>query len=231
MQIDVTQPRKPWIFRAAFIGSLGVHFVVLIIFLSWSASSTAQSYTVNMIIHEVKPEPTPPPAEPTPPPKPKQLPPPNQKVTQPTNEPPKPVFGVTKDSVVDGDSGTAVRVGNTLMKEPEKNFTDPANVKPYSAPETYQQSELDHPPKILKMIKPEYPLLAKRANREGVVKVRFLVTKNGQVKNIKVLSAPEGTGFAEAAVAAVELWQFETPTVKGQPVSAWIVQSIRFKLE
>jgi protein TonB len=192
----------------------------------------SEAYSVNLTITDpTPPPPEPEPSTPPPPPKIKPLPKPNQEVTEPTNEPPKPVFGVTKDSVTEGDSSMVVRVGNTLMQPQEKEFTDPSLVKPYAWSEAYQQSDLDRPPKVLKMVKPEYPELAKRAGREGVVRLRFLVSKTGQVSNVKVLSAPEGLGFVETALAAVQQWRFETPTVKGRPVSAWIVQSIRFVLE
>jgi protein TonB len=229
MVIDLAAPKKNWVLRLALIGSVTFHVLLLAVLIALTTGAVKESYIVNMIITET-PAATPEPA--VEPEKPKKTPPPpNQEVKQPPNEPPKPVFGLTKDSVVDSDSAVAMRVGNTLMKEPEKELTDPNAVKPYAAPEVYSQGELDRAPKVLKMVKPEYPLLAKRAGREGVVKLRFLVTKDGQVTSIKVLSAPAGLGFEEAAVAAVKQWRFEQPTVKGRAVAAWIVQSIRFQLE
>jgi protein TonB len=222
MHIEPIVARKSWVGKAALIGSAAIHALVLLVFITIATGAVKESYTVEMFVKDATPEATPEPPKKEPPPK-KTPPPPNEQVKTPTNEPPKPVFGATKDSVVDGDSSMSVRVGNTLMKEPEKEFTDPSKVKPYSAPEVYQQSELDHAPRVKNMLKP--------ANREGVVKVRFLVGKDGRVSNVKVLSAPAGLGFEEAAVSAVKQWTFETPTVRGQPVSAWIVQSIRFQLE
>lgn len=44
----------------------------------------------------------------------------------------KPVFGVSKKTVTHADTtGMAVRVGNTLMKEQEEEFTPPEEVKDY----------------------------------------------------------------------------------------------------
>jgi protein TonB len=237
MYIEPAPPKKSRVLRIALIASAAFHVILIAGFLAIATGAVPKSYTVDMVFNAPKPEPTPPPkVEPTPPPPPppkqKALPPPNQNVkTPPSAEPPKPIFGVTKDSVVDGDSAVAMRVGNTLMKEPEKNFTDPSKVKPYGASDVVSQSELDHPPKVKHMVQPEYPALAKRTNREGVVRVRFLVNKDGHVSNVKVLSAPTGLGFEDAAVAAVQAWLFETPTVQNRPVSAWIVQSIRFQME
>lgn len=232
MKIEPVATNRSRVIRYALIGSLLVHALLGLGFLVVEDQAPKESYVVDLIVNEATPPPPPPKPEATPEPKPKDVPPPNQETKpQPNAEPPKPVFGVTKESTIDGESGVSVRVGNTLMKEPEKNLTDPSQVKPYSGGDVFSQSELDKPPRVLKMIKPEYPLLAKRANRQGVVRVRFLVSKNGAVSNVKVLSAPVGLGFAEAAVAAVQQWKYETPTVKGRAVSAWIVQSIRFELE
>lgn len=232
MKIEAVSTTRSRIIRYALLGSLVVHALLAVGFLVVGEQAPKESYTVDLVVSEATPPPPPPKPEATPPPKPKNVPPPNQDVKQPPSaEPPKPVFGVTKESTIDGDSGVSVRVGNTLMKEPEKDLTDPSKIKPYSGGDVYSQSDLDKPPRVLKMVKPEYPLLAKRANRQGVVKVRFLVSKNGVVSNVKVLSAPAGLGFAEAAIAAVQQWKYETPTVQGRPVSAWIVQSIRFQLE
>jgi protein TonB len=233
MYLEPAPPKRSRALWIAMVAAAAFHGLLLVAFLAIATGAVPKSYTVDLVF-QPKPEPTPEPkTEPTPPPPPpkKQPPPPNEHVTTASKEPPKPIFGMTKDSFTEGDSNVAIRQGNTLMKEQEKEFTDPNKVKPYAAPEVYSQSELDHPPKIKTMVKPDYPMLAKRANREGVVRVRFLVGKDGRVSNAKVLSAPVGLGFEEAAMSAVKSWVFETPTVKGQPVSAWIVQSIRFQLE
>jgi len=98
-------------------------------------------------------------------------------------------------------------------------------------PEVVNASELDSRPKVLNFVKPVYPVLALRANRKGVVRLRFMITKSGNVTNVRVLSEPAGLGFGDAAVAAVKQWKFETPRLNGRPVNAWVVQAVRFQPE
>ncbi len=237
MKIETTPTRGSRVLRYALVGSLIFHVVLVVAFTAFGKQSPVRSYVVNLVVTEPSTPPPPPPKK-EPPKPPTNLPPPNQqnKPVPPTAEPPKPVFGVTQDSVTEGDSGVNVRVGNTLMQEPERELTDPNAVRPYSGPpeppSVVDADELDAPPKLLDMVQPDYPILAKRANREGFVRLRFLVGSGGRVSTVKVLVAnPPGMGFEDAAVAAVKQWRFDVPRMNGRPVGAWIVQTIRFKME
>ncbi|MDP8254156.1 MAG: energy transducer TonB [Candidatus Alcyoniella australis] len=242
MRIEPEPPRRPWIFRAALIGSLLVHGLLLAGFVAIGDEPSKESYVVDLMVtapeptpEPVAPEPTPPPAVPTPRPTPTTLPPPNEQVDEPPpEEPPKPVFGVTDDSVTDGDSSVAVRVGNTLMKDMEDEFTDPNDVHGYAGlpPGIHEATELDHPPKPTRMIKPTYPTLARRAGKEGRVILRILITSEGKVQQVQVVQGPGGNfGFEDSAVAAVRKWRYEKPTINGHAVDCWATLPIRFTLE
>lgn len=104
-------------------------------------------------------------------------------------------------------------------------------IKDDPIPNIVNFTELDRPPKRLKFVKPPYPPIARRANKEGLVVVKFLITKSGNVTNVKVIKSPGGLGFADNAIAAVSQWKYETPTIKGHPVNAWCVVPIRFTLD
>jgi protein TonB len=218
-------------FQLTLAGSAIVQSLLLVGFLTLiAAKPESRRAVVDLIINEIKPpEPEPPKPEP---PEPKPPPPPNKEVPEPT-EPAKPIFGVTEESVTDGDSSMSVRVGNTVMKEPEKEFTDPSQVKPYSAPpKAFEAFDLDRPPRPTKMVDPEYPPLARRTGKVGRVVLRILITKRGDVAQVKVLQGPgEDLGFEAAAVAAVKQWRFSVPTVKGSPVDVWADLPIRFTLD
>ncbi|MHA1567935.1 MAG: energy transducer TonB [Alphaproteobacteria bacterium] len=161
------------------------------------------------------PEPTPPP---TPTPKPTPTPPPEKT----PERPPEPTRAPIAENPT--DTGPA-----TVQTAPEIQDTPVSTPAP---PSVVNASQLDKPPKILKMIKPAYPPLAKRAGRTGVVRVRFMITSSGNVTNVKVLFAkPKGMGFEDSTAAAVRQWKFEIPRINGRPVGAWVVQTIRFTLE
>lgn len=87
-------------------------------------------------------------------------------------------------------------------------------------------------PKPEKLVQPEYPDEALRANIEGTVTVKVHVGKDGSVIEA-LLYEDSGTdvGFEEAALEAARNGEW-LPSVNdsGQPVSAWVVYPIAFKI-
>lgn len=79
-------------------------------------------------------------------------------------------------------------------------------------------------------IPPRYPRSAARRNIEGIVKIAFTITKEGRVKDPKVLMAqPEGV-FEGAAIKAIMKWKFNPKIVNGEAVEQTAAQEIEFKL-
>ncbi len=95
----------------------------------------------------------------------------------------------------------------------------------------YQIGELDNPLIPIVKIPPIYPAMAMRNNIEGWVKVRFLVTDKGQVKNIHIVKAVPGKIFNNSVIRCVSRWKFKPGTVGGIPVNTMAETSIKFKLE
>ena len=232
MRIEPVAARKSWAGHAALSGSAAIHALLLFGLLSLATGKAVDSYTVDLVIREsIRETPAPAQEKPEPARKPGNPPPPKRVVRKAArHEPPRPVFGVTRESVTTADSATVVSLGNTLMKEPESKPVDPRTIETYLAPEVYSLGEVDSAPRPRNIVEPKYPLAAKRANREGVVKLRFRVDKDGRVSGIEVLAAPDSRYFEEAAVAAVRQWVFEPATLKGAAVPVLVVQSIRFQL-
>ncbi len=77
---------------------------------------------------------------------------------------------------------------------------------------------------------PKYPKRALRKRTEGWVKVRFVVTVRGTVKEARVVgSSPSGV-FDKAALKAVRGWKFKPKKIKGVAVEQLAVQRLQFKL-
>ncbi len=241
MYWEYEPPKRRYIFQITIAVSIGLHVLVWAGLTHLGTRPAADSYLVQLVVargmmRATPPPPTPPPATPTPPPTPKPTPaptpvapPPNQETKNPDAEPPKPVFGVTEESVVE-DSSFAVRVGNTLMQAQEKDFTDPSKVKPYAPQPVKQQAiKANAPPKLRSKVDPEYPALARKAGREGRVVLRVLIGADGHVKSVTVVRAePPDFGFEQAAVEAVQQWVYSPP---GEGVDTWFFQPVRFSLE
>ena len=167
--------------------------------------------------------------------KPPELPPP------PNTEPPadavpaekaKPVFGISMSSVVGPGSGSgfSVRVGNTLMKEPEKELTRPEDVKAYRPPVPLHKVSKPPRPRGGPCKSPPYPPEAKQLGLEGRVQLEVELRPDGSVGQVKVL-AGLGHGLDEAAVEAVRRCPFDPAEVDGEPVATRITYTFTFVIE
>ena len=88
--------------------------------------------------------------------------------------------------------------------------------------------EAETPPKILRVVKPNYPALALRARIKGVVLLRVLVSETGVPEQIEVLRGVGG-GLTEAATTAVRKWTFEPAHRGGRPIKFWTTIPIPFE--
>lgn len=98
-------------------------------------------------------------------------------------------------------------------------------------PEIFDGSALDQPLTPLAQSPFIYPMRAKRLGIEGWVKIRLLISKEGNVEQLEVLEAQPPDVFEATVERGVKLWRFSTGTINGQPVRSWVVTTIHFELE
>jgi protein TonB len=101
---------------------------------------------------------------------------------------------------------------------------------PAPAPVPVQGPIIDNEVVPLVRIPPKYPRVAARRGIEGVVTVRFIITKDGKVRDAQVIDATPANVFNDEALAAVLKWKFKPKLVDGQPVERQATQEIEFKL-
>jgi protein TonB len=83
---------------------------------------------------------------------------------------------------------------------------------------------LDNPP-------PSYPVLSRRAGEQGRVVLRVLVNPGGRADDVEIRSSSGHTRLDEAARDTVRRWRF-VPAKRGEePVPAWVLIPISFRLE
>lgn len=85
-------------------------------------------------------------------------------------------------------------------------------------------------PRKTREIKPVYPEIARKARIEGVVILEITVSKQGKVRDVKVLRGL-AMGLTEAAVEAVKQWEYEPSTLNGRPVEVLVTVTVRFNLQ
>ncbi len=92
-------------------------------------------------------------------------------------------------------------------------------------------SEVDTPPEIASVVKPEYPPVARRMNISGTVVLSVLVTEAGRVGDIRVVREAGGNmGLTQAAQKAVRQWTFRAAVKNGVQVKTWMTIPIPFVL-
>jgi TonB family protein len=81
---------------------------------------------------------------------------------------------------------------------------------------------------LLKMVPPIYPASARRAKIEGDVVLSALISKEGTVEDVRVISG--NRNLINAAVDAVKQWRYEAFLMNGQPEDVRRVIVVNFSL-
>lgn len=77
---------------------------------------------------------------------------------------------------------------------------------------------------------PVYPLLARKTNKEGKAALRLTISEKGALLNTEVIE-DSGSGFSEAAIAAVKKSRYAPARRDGLPVASKALLTIRFVLK
>lgn len=166
--------------------------------------------------------------------------PPRKKEPPKPPEPPKEVVSATKNiqkqiqrpNIV--SPNLAVELNPNLPKLPNSIALGPLSnfsMKAEMPQGLFSTSELDQPLQALVRLPASYPMRARRLDIEGWVKVEFIVTREGRVRDIKVVEAEPKGVFESSVTRSVSQYRFKPGTVDGNTVAVRVVTTIRFKME
>ena len=113
-----------------------------------------------------------------------------------------------------GEGNGNVQVQQDIKVEDE----DPADFVP-----------VEKSPQPVKMVNPEYPELARKAQLEGTVIVKILVDKEGKAKKAIVLKS-DNEVFNENAIKAALQWVFTPAMMNNGPVAVWAAVPFHFRM-
>ena len=82
-------------------------------------------------------------------------------------------------------------------------------------------------PRLISSVAPVYPTVAKQMNVQGDVVVRATIDQKGNVAEMQVVSGP--AVLRPAALAALHGWKYEPSRLDGQPISAQMLVTIKFR--
>lgn len=164
------------------------------------------------------------------------LPRPNRDVppAPPGAEPPPLVFGVTPESVVEGESGVAVPVGNTLMtKDRTPAKAPPAPLPPAVDPNAFApvaDNLVCQDAAMASEVIPDYPPEARRLGIEGKVQIRVAVDRHGNMRWARVIKSA-GYGMDESAKQGLARSKFKPAhACDGRVVDQVITWTYKFQV-
>lgn len=77
-------------------------------------------------------------------------------------------------------------------------------------------------------VQPKYPRDARKAGKVGLVRLKVIVTAEGQVEDIQLVDGE--APFAEAALQAVRKWRYQPAKYQGETIAVRRVIEVYFKL-
>lgn len=82
---------------------------------------------------------------------------------------------------------------------------------------------------LLNRVVPKYPLEAKNAGVQGTVRMKAIISKEGTISSLTLLSAPSSE-LARAALDAVNQWTYKPTLLNGNPIEVLTMVDVNFTL-
>lgn len=92
---------------------------------------------------------------------------------------------------------------------------------------TYTLREGVVAPVIIQRVEPVYPALLQRMGMSGVVRIECVISRSGQLTDIRVVHSTHQL-FSESALDAVSQWTFQPGTLDGRPVATRFDFTVNF---
>ena len=82
--------------------------------------------------------------------------------------------------------------------------------------------------KLDRYVRPEYPEDARKKRIQGIVKLRVLIAKSGEIRDVQVLDGDPL--LIPSALSAVKQWRYAPCTINSEPVEIDTVIDVGFNL-
>jgi periplasmic protein TonB len=148
-----------------------------------------------------------------------------QQVKDQPEPPPQPSVGVVGGVPGGMPGGTpggvlgSILTSSALAPPPPPKAAAPKRIRVSAGVEAAQ---------IITKTQPEYPALAKMARIQGTVKLEALISKEGTIQDLKVMSGHPL--LVNAAVQAVQQWRYRPTLLSGEPVEVQTEIDVIFTL-
>ena len=163
-------------------------------------------------------------------------------LTEPTSIPPKIV--ITDDStgpaiiglLAPGDGSTMLSLPGLANSYPSNLAPVPLDVPPPPPPpapvikntQPVRRGGVIQAANLIQQVKPVYPVLAQQTRVEGVVVMEAVISKEGSVESLRVISGHPLLN--KAALDAVQQWKYRPTLLNGEPVEVLTTITVTFTL-
>lgn len=155
---------------------------------------------------------------------------PKQQVRQPKPKPRKPPKAPPRPAV----SQMPSNVAGIAFDLPGLRFEDlggaDAELLQTKEDVVHTGDTVDTKPQPVEQPEMEYPRRLRDRGIEGFVELSVLLDESGNIQRVKVLESKPPGEFDQAALEGIRKWRFSPALYKGEPVSVWVNQTIRFNL-
>ena len=83
--------------------------------------------------------------------------------------------------------------------------------------------------KLVNQPRPAYPPLARQARIQGTVRLEAVISKDGAIQNLEVVSGHPL--LIQSALAAVQQWRYQPTLLNGAPVEVITTIDVNFTLQ
>jgi periplasmic protein TonB len=240
---SVGKTNKTWTVLVSFIGQIIMIIIAVIIPMIYFDALPKSQLTSFLVAPPPPPPPPPPPSE-APPPKvvkiiprqfdagklmqPKAVP-KDIAVIKEEELPPPSAAGYGVAGSIGGLEGGGGLLGGVLGGVPTVAPPPPPPKKvEAAAPQRIRVGGNVQQAKLVRQPKPVYPPLAKQARIQGVVKLNAIISKDGTIQNLSVLSGHPL--LVPAAMEAVKQWVYAPTLLNGEPVEVVTQIDVNFTL-
>jgi TonB family protein len=131
------------------------------------------------------------------------------------------------DALLDVDTAAPGPPGVPPPPPPPPPLPPGASEARMEAPGAIRVSGDSQQAKLVKQVMPVYPAAARQAGTSGVVRLSVIITKEGRVRDIRVVTGP-GRDLDVAAMQAVSQWVYQPTLLNGEPVEVVTTVDVNF---
>lgn len=157
-------------------------------------------------------------------------PPPKQEVEQPRPRPKQSPKAPPPPSLAALGSGLAGIAFDLPALQFQYDGAEAANLLTSQKDVVHTSETVDTPPRPIEQQPMRFPKELQDRGVEGYVVLSILISPSGGIDQVKVIESKPAGEFDQAALEGIRSWRFSPATYKGEPVSLWIRQKIRFEL-